>query len=649
MPPPCEVALAHRREENLHVSLVAKRVVVLAPRREPPLVVRRPSRAPPGNPERLHLLVRGLLEQRLDAPVGLGRGALPLVRAIKQRPRQAEEKVRFRPGPDDWVHPNGLAQLVVAGVAQRHTPHVVGGVQPYLEHLPVLEEDRQLHVAVEHRRRRASARLRAENQAVVVGDELQPPTLFQVVHAGDVQAHEAQPPSLPQVALQKHPLVVLDVADLRGDGHALAVARPLRRETPQRLLCGVGHPEAQKQRGHHEAGPPLSGLAMHHDDVGGVRLEEFLHVPADDVDVREGARVVVWEADVAVLLLETALGVHPLDTQVVDLVATAVPDLEESLDLAHRVPQLGLEHAARGPTHRDDLGRDVRQVQIKAVVGVHIAVLLLGDDVFRERAHGEDDGAQAQPIHRQDAEFDGQSHKLHRQPLVLDEDVLLLPHAADQEQGAPDDIHNEQDEVGAPATCDERARRQVGQHPEQGGEGELVFPMPQQPTAREVVHLRGAATVGIDTFSQGAGAEDLVDERQAEEQGLRRDEEQQRGELHRQPLHPIERHLHPWLGLGVDGRPARGLALEAEVPLPLRAPRARGLHGARPALQRLGPAPTAAAVALLDLQAPLWRHPAGRRPRRAQGAGVCGRRGCRRCARLARRGCGNARSAGARA
>lgn len=31
-----------------------------------------------------------------------------------------------RPGPDDWVHPNGLAQLVVAGVAQRHTPHVVG-------------------------------------------------------------------------------------------------------------------------------------------------------------------------------------------------------------------------------------------------------------------------------------------------------------------------------------------------------------------------------------------------------------------------------------------------------------------------------------------------------------------------------------------
>ena len=85
-------------------------------------------------------------------------------------------------------------------------------------------------------------------------------------------------------------------------------------------------------------------------------------------------------------VLELRGGVAALAAEVDDHRVARVVGLEEVLHLAHGVA-VALLRADRGEAHRDDLRRDVREVQVEAVLLE--AALLLGDDA-------------AQAVHRED-------------------------------------------------------------------------------------------------------------------------------------------------------------------------------------------------------------------------------------------------------
>ena len=176
-------------------------------------------------------------------------------------------------------------------------------------------------------------------------------------------------------------LVVVDVADLAGDGHAFTVESTHRCVEALGFQSSLADLRIDQVAADHYPSSALAGLAVDSHDIVRCLVEESLHISAEVVDVDKWRRLMVVEFEFLGDSEKVRRVIRPFRAQVIDLVPSRVLELEKGLDIGHMITIDALE-PLRWKTHRYDPFRDVAQVQIVAFSLV--AVLLERDDPLRE-------------------------------------------------------------------------------------------------------------------------------------------------------------------------------------------------------------------------------------------------------------------------
>ena len=119
----------------------------------------------------------------------------------------------------------------------------------------------------------------------------------------------------------------------------------------------------------HDTGAALASLAVHGDDVSLVLLEPLMRIDTVIVEEIERRRVVIIEAKLlAHLALVKGCGVvFALAAKVVDLVAVAVPPVQEAAHFTDRIPIPGLEIFGR-ISHCYDALCDIYEIKVVALL-----------------------------------------------------------------------------------------------------------------------------------------------------------------------------------------------------------------------------------------------------------------------------------------
>mmetsp|Transcript_9375 Transcript_9375/g.22217 ORF Transcript_9375/g.22217 Transcript_9375/m.22217 type:complete len:356 (-) Transcript_9375:164-1231(-) len=173
-------------------------------------------------------------------------------------------------------------------------------------------------------------------------------------------------------------LEVVDIADLRGRGHALeglaeahALCAP-QRKLVERFLCGVAEPGPEHEGRAECACPPLASLAVHGYHVLVIGAQPCGRCLTELDDAAEARHVVVVERDSLDLVVQKACVVVSIATllvvlaQVVDQERAVVELRKEASNVADVVAVHDIVHAR--DRHRNEAVCDVGEIQIDLAV-----------------------------------------------------------------------------------------------------------------------------------------------------------------------------------------------------------------------------------------------------------------------------------------